>query len=53
MYLPIQQKIGNFIDSLRLNVQGGAGGMGQPRFGGIGGNGGNVVLIANEGMVFQ
>ena len=28
---------------------GGAGGMGQPKYGGIGGRGGNVILVADEG----
>jgi GTPase involved in cell partitioning and DNA repair len=30
-------------------VIGGAGGMGQPKYGGIGGRGGNVILVADEG----
>ena len=34
----------SFIDSLRIHVRGGAGGQGHPKFGGIGGKGGNVVL---------
>jgi len=38
-----------FIDSLRLNVKGGAGGMGLPKYGGVGGRGGSVVVEAKEG----
>ncbi|ESO88010.1 hypothetical protein LOTGIDRAFT_193870 [Lottia gigantea] len=37
-----------FIDSLRVYVRGGAGGQGHPRFGGIGGDGGNVVIRASK-----
>lgn len=39
----------NFIDSLRIHVQGGAGGMGHPKYGGIGGRGGNVYIEALKG----
>jgi GTPase involved in cell partitioning and DNA repair len=38
-----------FIDSLRIYVRGGSGGMGFPKYGGIGGKGGNVVVVATEG----
>lgn len=38
-----------FLDSLRLYVRGGSGGMGYPRFGGVGGNGGNIYVEAKEG----
>ncbi|KAJ9573958.1 hypothetical protein L9F63_008648, partial [Diploptera punctata] len=38
-----------FFDSLRIYVRGGAGGMGLPRYGGIGGKGGDVILVATEG----
>ncbi|KAK9746853.1 50S ribosome-binding GTPase [Popillia japonica] len=37
-----------FIDSLRLFVKGGSGGNGLPKFGGIGGQGGNVELVAKD-----
>lgn len=37
-----------FLDSLRLYVRGGSGGMGYPRFGGVGGNGGNIYVEAKE-----
>jgi len=40
---------GKFIDSLRIYVRGGAGGMGFPRYGGIGGKGGNVNIVAKKG----
>ncbi|KAG8297531.1 GTP-binding protein 10 [Homalodisca vitripennis] len=39
-----------FIDSLRLHVQGGAGGMGHPKFGGVGGRGGRVYVEGVEDM---
>lgn len=37
-----------WIDSLRLSVKGGHGGNGLPVMGGIGGRGGNVILVATE-----
>jgi GTPase involved in cell partitioning and DNA repair len=40
---------GKFIDSLRIYVRGGSGGMGFPKYGGIGGKGGNVIVVATEG----
>ncbi|XP_012261201.2 GTP-binding protein 10 homolog [Athalia rosae] len=44
---------GTFMDSLRLNVKGGTGGMGLPKYGGCGGRGGNVCLIAKEGLTLN
>ncbi|XP_046419823.1 GTP-binding protein 10 homolog [Neodiprion virginianus] len=44
---------GLFMDSLRLHVKGGVGGMGLPRFGGIGGRGGHVYLVAKEGETLK
>lgn len=38
------------MDSLRIHVRGGAGGFGFPKYGGRGGKGGDVCLIAKEGM---
>ncbi|KAJ8958882.1 hypothetical protein NQ318_019650 [Aromia moschata] len=37
-----------FRDSLRVFVQGGAGGNGLPKFGGVGGNGGNVIVVGKD-----
>ncbi|KAK0081143.1 hypothetical protein PV325_012727 [Microctonus aethiopoides] len=39
-----------FLDSLNLRVKGGTGGMGLPRYGGIGGKGGDVVAVATEDL---
>jgi serine/threonine-protein kinase OSR1/STK39 len=39
-----------FIDTLRLHVKGGAGGMGYPKYGGVGGAGGNVYVVGDEGI---
>ncbi|GAB0091447.1 GTP-binding protein 10 homolog [Sergentomyia squamirostris] len=39
----------HFLDSLRLQVTGGHGGSGFPRYGGIGGQGGCIYFIAKEG----
>ncbi|XP_012270873.1 GTP-binding protein 10 homolog [Orussus abietinus] len=37
-----------FMDSLRLHVKGGTGGMGLPRYGGKGGSGGDVYVVGKE-----
>lgn len=42
---------GKFLDTLRLHVKGGTGGTGLPRYGGIGGNGGDVYVEAVKGKV--
>ncbi|XP_069690664.1 GTP-binding protein 10 homolog isoform X2 [Periplaneta americana] len=44
---------GKFIDSLRIYVRGGAGGMGFPKYGGIGGKGGDVIVVAKEGTTLK
>ncbi|XP_055593048.1 GTP-binding protein 10 homolog [Uranotaenia lowii] len=47
---PIRKYLrGRFIDSLRLSVRGGHGGNGLPKYGGVGGQGGAVYLVAKEG----
>ncbi|XP_064105534.1 GTP-binding protein 10 homolog isoform X1 [Macrobrachium nipponense] len=40
------RKYRKFIDSLRIHVRGGSGGMGYPKFGGVGGKGGDVYVEA-------
>ncbi|KAH3721511.1 GTP-binding protein 10-like [Dreissena polymorpha] len=42
-----------FFDKVRIHVRGGAGGQGFPKFGGIGGRGGDVVIRATEKATFQ
>ncbi|XP_063054339.1 GTP-binding protein 10 isoform X2 [Engraulis encrasicolus] len=42
------RKYGNFVDHLRVYVKGGAGGMGLPRLGGQGGDGGDVWVVASK-----
>lgn len=42
-----------FMDSLRIYVQGGPGGMGLPKYGGIGGPGGDVILEAHKGITLR
>ncbi|EEC05638.1 GTP-binding protein 10 isoform X1 [Ixodes scapularis] len=37
-----------FLDKLRLNVRGGNGGTGLPRFGGVGGEGGSIYVQAKD-----
>ncbi|CAJ0964435.1 unnamed protein product [Ranitomeya imitator] len=44
---------GNFIDNLRILVKGGAGGMGLPRLGGEGGKGGDVWVVAKDGVTMK
>ncbi|XP_037532217.1 GTP-binding protein 10 [Nematolebias whitei] len=47
------RKYGKFIDNLRLYVRGGSGGMGLPRLGGKGGNGGDVWVVAAHNMTLK
>uniref|UniRef100_A0A8C9YBU0 GTP-binding protein 10 n=1 Tax=Sander lucioperca TaxID=283035 RepID=A0A8C9YBU0_SANLU len=47
------RKYGNFVDNLRLYVRGGGGGMGLPRLGGQGGNGGDVWVVATKNMTLK
>lgn len=42
---------GNFVDTLRLYLRGGPGGAGHPKYGGIGGQGGNIYFEAKIGML--
>lgn len=51
--LPRKYKRGGFIDSLRLHVTGGSGGSGLQRYGGIGGAGGNVYVVAKEEITLE
>nr|XP_033338782.1 GTP-binding protein 10 homolog isoform X2 [Megalopta genalis] len=41
------------IDSLRVHVTGGPGGSGLPRYGGIGGAGGNVFIVSKEDLTLE
>lgn len=36
------------MDTLRIHVKGGTGGAGLPRYGGIGGAGGNIYMVAQN-----
>ncbi|XP_029359413.1 GTP-binding protein 10 isoform X1 [Echeneis naucrates] len=47
------RKFGNFVDNLRLYVRGGSGGMGLPRLGGHGGDGGDVWVVATQNMTLK
>ncbi|XP_073533550.1 GTP-binding protein 10 [Phyllobates terribilis] len=47
------RKYGNFIDNLRILVKGGPGGMGLPRLGGEGGRGGDVWVVAKNGVTMK
>lgn len=49
----VRVSYGKFIDSLRIYVRGGSGGMGFPKYGGIGGKGGNVIVVATEGVTLK
>ncbi|KAL6257339.1 hypothetical protein P5V15_010912 [Pogonomyrmex californicus] len=42
-----------FIDTLRLHVRGGTGGAGLSRYGGIGGAGGNIYVVAKDGLTLE
>jgi Obg family GTPase CgtA len=39
-----------FTDSLKIKVQGGTGGHGLPKFGGIGGKGGDVYIVGSDNV---
>ncbi|KAH8334056.1 hypothetical protein KR059_006184 [Drosophila kikkawai] len=43
----------SFLDTLRLVVRGGHGGNGLPKYGGVGGQGGCVYLVAKEGLTLR
>ncbi|XP_052435412.1 GTP-binding protein 10 [Carassius gibelio] len=47
------RKYGNFVDNIRLYVKGGSGGMGLPRLGGHGANGGDVWVVAKKGITLK
>ncbi|KAK5922310.1 hypothetical protein CgunFtcFv8_019584 [Champsocephalus gunnari] len=47
------RKYGNFVDNLRVYVRGGSGGMGLPRLGGHGGNGGDVWVVASKKVTLK
>ncbi|KAK5862301.1 hypothetical protein PBY51_017712 [Eleginops maclovinus] len=49
----IFRKYGNLVDNLRLYVRGGSGGMGLPRLGGHGGNGGDVWVVASKNVTLK
>ncbi|XP_017754633.1 PREDICTED: GTP-binding protein 10 homolog [Eufriesea mexicana] len=51
--LPRKYKRQGLIDSLRIQVIGGSGGSGLPKYGGLGGEGGNVYLVAKEGLTLR
>ncbi|XP_074659278.1 GTP-binding protein 10-like [Tubulanus polymorphus] len=44
---------GTFLDKLRIYVRGGAGGKGFPKYGGLGGKGGDVYLVAKENYTLK
>lgn len=50
---PRKFKRQGFIDSLRLHVTGGTGGSGLPAYGGLGGPGGNVYVVASENATLR
>lgn len=37
-----------FVDRIRVYTKGGSGGQGIPKYGGLGGDGGNVVMVADS-----
>ncbi|XP_067869258.1 GTP-binding protein 10 [Heterodontus francisci] len=47
------RRYGNFIDNLRIYVRGGSGGMGLLRLGGEGGKGGDVWVVAQDGITLK
>ncbi|XP_017482836.1 PREDICTED: GTP-binding protein 10 homolog [Rhagoletis zephyria] len=49
----IRNKHKSFLDTLRFQVCGGSGGNGLPKHDGLGGNGGNVYLVAKNGVTLN
>ena len=45
----LQKFRGSFVDKIHVHIQAGNGGMGNPKFGGIGGKGGDVYMVATKG----
>ncbi|XP_011870960.1 PREDICTED: GTP-binding protein 10 homolog [Vollenhovia emeryi] len=43
----------SFIDTLRLHVRAGTGGSGLPTYGGLGGVGGSVYVVAKDGLTLE
>lgn len=44
---------GSFVDKIHVHIQAGNGGMGNPKFGGIGGKGGDVYMVATKAKDLQ
>ncbi|KAL0112054.1 hypothetical protein PUN28_013346 [Cardiocondyla obscurior] len=42
-----------FVDTLRLHVRAGTGGAGLSRYGGLGGAGGNIYVVAKDGQTLE
>ena len=42
-----------FIDALRVYVRGGGGGQGLPKYGGVGGKGGDVYFVGKENITLK
>ncbi|XP_053994610.1 GTP-binding protein 10 homolog [Hylaeus volcanicus] len=51
--LPRKFKRRGLLDSLRIHVKGGSGGSGLPRYGGIGGKGGDVYVVSDEKLTLE
>ncbi|CAG2117220.1 unnamed protein product [Medioppia subpectinata] len=49
----VKDRYRHFVDSLRLTVSGGNGGHGLPKFGGMGGSGGNVYVEAADNVTLK
>nr|XP_054754969.1 GTP-binding protein 10-like [Lytechinus pictus] len=50
---PAGNKRHSFIDQVRIYARGGGGGQGHPKFGGIGGTGGDVYVQASTGVTLK
>lgn len=43
-----QNSVPAFVDFLQIQARGGAGGQGLPKYGGFGGDGGKVIIVASK-----
>ena len=52
-FLIFQDLKKRFFDQLRIYVRGGAGGQGFPKYGGVGGKGGDIILTCKRGATLK
>lgn len=47
--MPVPKKMkSSFVDAVRLYLRGGYGGVGHPKYGGLGGSGGKIYVVGKD-----